>query len=637
MDDFPSPVQAYLNTRMVETSVPAYLLVDKTGHLTDWGGELAAYGVADLHTGQDIAQHFPLLEGLLPLDDLPLLLPCIEMDTGRSANLHLFSTEEGDWVVLLDVTSEVTQRRLLQQKLNDLSLCQDKQAKALDQYRALAEGSIQGVLIQQNFVIRFINETTAEIFGYASPDDLIGQDVRHLVAAPERARLEGYTAACLQGDLAPSPCEWQGLRKDGTLIWVDALMSTMPCESGAAILITLRDRSECKHLEAQLLQVEKMAAMGALAGGIAHDFNNILTAIVGYTELAQYDVPQESMGYRNLQKALTASKRACELVQQILAFCRQKEPKRQPVQLYVLVKEVLTLLRASLPSTIDIRQQVDQSAGSVLADPTQLHQVLMNLCTNAEYAMRQSGGVLEVNLEAIEADSDFAAMHAGLEPGPHIRLSVRDTGHGIAPELLERIFDPFFTTKRVGEGTGMGLTGVRNIITSHGGAIAVMSVLEHGTTFEIYLPRIGATTNSSTPSEEPISGGHERILFVDDEPALARLGQEMLERLGYDTVVHTNSLEALETFRAAPQRFDLVITDQTMPHLTGEALTRELWRIRPDIPIILCTGFSHTMTEDKAQALGIEAFLVKPLAMRELALAIRSVLTHGMTLKTRGC
>jgi two-component system cell cycle sensor histidine kinase/response regulator CckA len=310
-----------------------------------------------------------------------------------------------------------------------------------------------------------------------------------------------------------------------------------------------------------------------------------------------------------------------------LTFYRHDTPERQPIALHTLVKEVLILLRAALPTTIAIRQSIDERAGRVHADATQIHQVLMNLCTNAEYAMRERGGMLEVKVEAVKVDRAFADAHTALQPGAYVRLSVRDTGSGIAPEILQRIFDPFFTTKEVGEGTGMGLTVVRRIVANHSGTVVVTSVLGGGTTFEVYLPRVDeAISELSPPPEVSFSGGQESILFVEDEPVLAHLGQEMLTRLGYDVVAYTSSLEALDIFRTTPQRFDLVITDQTMPQMTGAALSRELRHIRPDIPIILCTGFSHTLTADAASALGIDAFLMKPLTTRDLAATIRRVL-----------
>jgi CheY-like chemotaxis protein len=296
-----------------------------------------------------------------------------------------------------------------------------------------------------------------------------------------------------------------------------------------------------------------------------------------------------------------------------------------------MVKETLKLLRASLPSTIEIRQDVSEEAGMVLADPTQMQQVLMNLGTNAAYAMRATGGVLEVSLDPVAVDAILAAGHPQLRPGPYVRLTVCDTGHGMPPGVLERIWEPFFTTKGVGEGTGMGLAVVHGIVTSHEGAITATSVPGQGTTFAVYLPRIKGAAVARSHPEAPVPHGNEHILFVDDEAVLAHLGQEMLEHLGYTVTVRTSSLEALEVFRVTPQRFSLVITDQTMPNMTGETLCRELRRIRSDVPLILCTGFSHTMTEEQAKAAGIDAFLMKPFVVRDMGLVIRRVLEQHRT------
>jgi PAS domain S-box-containing protein len=385
-----------------------------------------------------------------------------------------------------------------------------------------------------------------------------------------------------------------------------------------------------RALEEQLRQAQKMEALGTLAGGIAHDFNNILMAILGYTELAAADLSSASQPWQALQEVRAAGKRATDLVQQILAFSRQSEPERRPVLLHVVVNEVIGFLRASLPTTIELRQQIANDAGAVLADPTQMHQVLMNLCTNAGHAMRDTGGVLEIRVDAVEVDAAFVASHPALHPRPHVRLTVRDTGHGMSIEVLERLFDPFFTTKGVGEGTGMGLAVVHGIIADHQGAITVHSTVGEGTTFTLYLPCIHQDAMPETAPPEPsLPHGTGSILFVDDEAMLANLGHAILERLGYDVTVRTSSLEALEAFRAMPQRFDLVITDQTMPQMTGETLAKELRRIRPDIPIILCTGFSHTMHAEKTRALGINALCMKPFAVRDLAVTIQQVLaTH---------
>jgi PAS domain S-box-containing protein len=392
-----------------------------------------------------------------------------------------------------------------------------------------------------------------------------------------------------------------------------------------------RDITERKRLEEQLLQAQKMQAIGTLAGGIAHEFNNILAAILGFTDLTVYEVPSGSPVWHNLQEVLTAGRRAKDLVQQILAFSRQCEAKRIPVQLHLIVREAFTLLRASLPSTIVMRWQIERDVGTVLADPTQIQQVLMNLCANAEYAMRETGGAIEVSLDAVEVDAALVGLYPELQAGPHVLLTVHDTGQGIAPEMLGRIFEPFFTTKGVGEGTGMGLAIAHGIVASHGGTLTVESTPGQGTTFALYLPRIGEATAGEARPQEPVPQGTGRILFVDDEEVLARIGHALLVHLGYDVVACTSSREALETFQATPQHFDLVLTDQTMPEMTGEVLARELRRIRPDIPIILCTGFSHVMNAEKAHALGIDAFLMKPLVTQELAQVIRRLVGQQTT------
>src|SRR5262249_14632886 len=376
--------------------------------------------------------------------------------------------------------------------------------------------------------------------------------------------------------------------------------------------------SERKRLEAQLRQAQKMEAIGTLAGGIAHDFNNILTAILGYTELALDDIRHEGHAWRYLHEVHKAGLRAKTLVQQILTFSRRTEQLRIPVQLPVLLEEALALLRASLPSTIEIHQAITQDVGPVLADPTQLHQVLLNLCANAAHAMRETGGRLEVRLEAVDVDEQVTAQQPELQPGPYVCITVTDTGHGMTPEIMERIFEPFFTTKGPGEGTGMGLALVHGIITNHGGTVLVASIVGQGTTFTVYLPcsadlgQAQAALEGSLLTDIPT--GAERVLLVDDEVALVHLGEAILRRLGYEVVACTSSTEALEVFRVAPQRFDLVITDQTMPHMTGERLAQALRHLRPDIPIILCTGFSHAMHAERAPELRIDAFLMKPFA-----------------------
>jgi PAS domain S-box-containing protein len=391
---------------------------------------------------------------------------------------------------------------------------------------------------------------------------------------------------------------------------------------------TNTDITQFKQLENQIRQSQKMEAIGTLAGGIAHDFNNILMAITGYAELATFNSRGNNAAQRNLEEVLVAGQRAKELVQQILAFSRQTDYERQPIELKLVVTEVCKLLRASLPTTVEIRQSFTKAPMIILGDPIQMHQVIMNLCANAEHAMRENGGLLELKVEHVTGEADNIKIHTDLAGSSYVRLTVRDTGAGMAQDVAERIFDPFFTTKGVGEGTGMGLAVVHGIVNSHGGAISVESEPGQGTTFTIDFPEMEARSiqGDAKQFEQEYLMGHGHILFVEDEEALARLGEEAMRKLGYEVMVRTSSLEALEAFRANPFRYNAVVTDQTMPHMTGEALSRELLQIRPDVPIILCTGFSHSMTPEKAKAMGIRAFLLKPLLIKDLGRTLQDVL-----------
>jgi signal transduction histidine kinase/ActR/RegA family two-component response regulator len=397
-----------------------------------------------------------------------------------------------------------------------------------------------------------------------------------------------------------------------------------------AILFAEQKRAEKEKniLQEQLQQAQKMEAIGTLAGGIAHDFNNILTAILGYAELASLDLPGDSKAEENLQQSIRAGHRAKALVQQILAFSRQGKEERKPLNIKPIIKENLKFLRASLPATIEIRQDMGDDLATIVADPTQVQQVLMNLCTNAAHAMGENGGVLQVSLNNCRVEEGTSAAVAGVEPGPYLRLRVTDTGHGMPPEILKRIFDPYFTTKEVGKGTGLGLAVVHGIVKSYRGGITVSSEVGRGSTFDVYFPRVEIPKEvAAAGAQESLpSGGHERILLVDDEHAVAEIIQGMLNILGYRTSARTSSIEALELFRAKPDQFDLVITDMTMPNMTGDKLTGKLLEIRPDIPIILCTGYSEYITKEKGESIGIRELLLKPLAMKELAQAVRRVL-----------
>jgi PAS domain S-box-containing protein len=409
-----------------------------------------------------------------------------------------------------------------------------------------------------------------------------------------------------------------------------------------------RDREQMGRqlAETRLLQVQKLEAIGSLAGGIAHDFNNILSSIIGYTQLAMDQLPEDSPVQEDLDQVYKAGERAKDLVMQILAFSRQQEQEAVPIRLGTIIREVLKFLKSSIPSSIEIRQQIVPDVGSIMADPTRIHQVLMNLCTNAAHAMNKTGGTLTVGLDRIILDPDDAAGHPGLKPGPFLKLTVSDTGHGITPDILPKIFDPYFTTKNRGEGTGLGLATAHGIINSCGGTITVYSEPGRGTTFHVYFPVIeesagsGTAPAGSTPAPAgPGSGadafakGDAAILFVDDEPAIASLGKQLLEGLGYRVTSRTDPVAALALIKDDPDRFGLVITDQTMPGMKGDRLAAELTTIRPDIPVILCSGFSVQLTEEEAAAAGIKAFIMKPLLKNQLAKTIQNVLSDSCLTK----
>jgi len=386
-----------------------------------------------------------------------------------------------------------------------------------------------------------------------------------------------------------------------------------------------RVQEERRKLEEQLRQSQKMESIGTLAGGIAHDFNNILSAIIGYTELTLGTLPEESEARSNLKRILAASDRAKELIKHILTFSRKSEKERKPILLNKVVDEVLKLMRSILPSTIEIRQNIPPMENPVMGNKAEIHQVVMNLCTNAGHAMRTKGGVLQIDLKEIKVEQG-AMDRINLEPGTYQQLTVSDTGHGMTPEIMERIFEPYFTTKKE-KGTGMGLSVVHGIVKSCGGNITVYSEPGIGTTFHVFLPicqekEVGVDTDHTSA----LLPGNEWLLLVDDDPTLVELGGEMLKKMGYHVVARTNSIEALEVFSSEPNRFDLVISDQTMPNLTGIQLAKKIKKIRADIPIILFSGFSDVINEENYKSLGINAFLMKPILEKDLSRIIRDVL-----------
>lgn len=433
----------------------------------------------------------------------------------------------------------------------------------------------------------------------------------------------------------PWSCRNQRLGADGSGKWVDTLLSALRNEAGEIthVIEAMRDVTHEIKLEAQFRQAQKMEAIGTLAGGIAHDFNNILGIIVGYTEIIHFDLSADPEKRENLKQVMQACARAKDIIRQILAFSRrgeQEEPR--PVFVSLLLKETLKLMKVGLPSNIEIRQTIETGPKEdmILANPSQIHQVIMNLCTNARHAMREHGGILEARLSPLVFAENDPSRAKTLEPGSYLRLSVMDTGHGMEPDIIERIFEPYFTTKGPGQGTGLGLAVAHGIVKSHGGEITVYSEPGKGTVFDVYFPRVEETpTPEIDRPAAPIPTGKETILFVDDEVPLTEVGKKMLERLGYRVIIKNNSAEALDAFFDNPNMYDVVITDLTMPGKTGIEFSKELLNIRPDIPIILCTGFSETVTSEKAKAIGIREFITKPLALNEIAGAIRRALIRS--------
>jgi PAS domain S-box-containing protein len=387
------------------------------------------------------------------------------------------------------------------------------------------------------------------------------------------------------------------------------------------------DITDQEHLEEELRKAQKMEAIATLAGGIAHDFNNILTLIMGHAELAKQHLPADNHAMYHVTEILGASNRAKQLTQHILGFSRRSEDKLVPLSPHLVVKEVLGLLRPTLPATIEIRHDMDPT-GIILGDYVQIHQVIMNLCTNAYQAMRGKVGVLEIGLHNVTLKSEMKGTRTTLAPGNYVRLTVSDMGIGIPCQSITQIFDPYFTTKSLGEGTGLGLAVVYEIVKRHNGAIDVQSEIGKGTVFQIYFPLLESAVESEKAvlQEEPLPTGDERILVVEDEYAIAILCKNMLEMLGYYVVVSTSGIEALELFKGNPEKFDLVISDMTMPRITGAELAKEIMRIRPNIPIVLCTGFSTDMSEEIAKKMGIQGFIMKPYVARDIANVIRQIL-----------
>lgn len=428
--------------------------------------------------------------------------------------------------------------------------------------------------------------------------------------------------------------EIEGAHSDGSFKRVHLLIKPFFDPHGhiTHLVATGRDITVETRLQRQLRQAQKMEALGTLAGGIAHDFNNILAGVIGHAEMASLKADDPVSVRHHIEQVLNAGNRAKSLVKQILAFSRQTDQESCPVQVAIIIKEALKLLRASLPTTIEIKQDIAPGNGLVLADPTQIHQLIMNLCSNAAHAMRETGGILEVSLREIDLTAADGDRSFDLAPGRHLQLTVSDTGHGMTRETLDRIFDPFFTTKESGEGTGMGLSVVYSIVKSHHGAISASSEVGRGSRFTVLLPIAIRSQPNRMEDNRPrlnFPGGSEHILLVDDEEALVSVGREIMQHLGYRVTSVTSSEKALQVFQEKPDSFDLVVTDQTMPHMTGIELAKSLFRTRPELPIILCTGYGDIVSSETARSTGIRELLMKPYVLRDLASTIRRILDES--------
>jgi PAS domain S-box-containing protein len=534
----------------------------------------------------------------------------------------------------------VSSINVMRQRLQDDIVAQKKIEKSLreseEKYRAIFENAVEG-FFQSTPEGRFIsvNPAFARMFGYSSPEDVLETIVdiekQFYVHAVDRERYQ----QAIDATGVIENFEFMAKQKDGTPLWICNNTRCYFDEDGKVIRYegTVTDiqsrkvaEKEQERLQLQLVKAQKMESIGNLAGGIAHDFNNILSAIMGYTELSLIDAEKGSALEKNLTGVRKASERARDLVKQILAFARQTDEQFNPVHVKSIAQEALKFIRSTIPSTIEVRQSLE-SDSLIRGNSTHINQIFMNICTNAAHSMEAFGGVLEVALRDVELSVTSSLVLSGLQPGNYLQIIISDTGEGIKPEIAEHIFEPYFTTKNIGEGTGMGLAIVHGIVEAYGGRIELKSVEHEGATFFVYLPISKEMSASAIPvKSDVLPKGNEAILFVDDEAAITTTTGRMLELLGYRVTVQTDSISALELFRSSAGAFDLVITDMNMPFMTGDVLATKIRATRPDIPVILCTGFSKKITEQVLVKSGVYSCINKPVSKTELAHAVREAL-----------
>ena len=517
--------------------------------------------------------------------------------------------------IVQGIVRDITERKKAEESL--------KESK--EKYRILVENANDSILVAQDGVIKFLNQKTEELTGYLAAElkkmpfaDLIHPDDKKIVIERYKRRIEGEKFA--------STYSFKIVHKSGFERTVNINSILIQWENKPATLNFLRDVTQQTKLETQLKQAQKMESIGTLAGGIAHDFNNIMGIILGNTELALDDVPKSHTAHSSLEEIKKASLRATNIVKQLLSFTRITDEKLLPIEIALVIKDAMKFLQATIPTTIDIMQDICVTDETILADPIQINQIMMNLCINASHTMEQTGGKLTITVENVLLDDNSAKDYPDLKRGKYVKLMVSDTGPGIDPKIIDRIFDPYFTTKGIGKGSGMGLAVVHGIVKSHSGAIKVDSTLGKGTQFSIFFPLTQGKAAVEAETIQEIPRGSETILFVDDEISIVNMVQRMFERLGYKVQTATTPQDALDRFALNPDHFDLVITDMTMPQMTGVKLSEKLMDVRPDIPIIICTGHSALVDEEKAKELGLAAYVMKPINIRGIAQTIRKVL-----------